>query len=98
MEDRRLDRRMSENLDQWTMAERLDTKSLIIPLPKKGNTRLCQNYRTISLICRPSKVILRVILNRLVNQAEQFLEEEQAGFTSEGSNTEQIFNLRLLVE
>ena len=29
------------------------TKSLIIPPPKKGNTRLCQNYRTISLICHP---------------------------------------------
>jgi hypothetical protein len=74
------------------------TKSLIIPLPKKGNTRLCQNYRTISLICHPSKVMLRVILNRLVHQAEQILEEEQAGFRAQRSTTEQIFNLRLLVE
>jgi hypothetical protein len=42
--------------------------------------------------------MLRVILNRLVNQAEQILEEEQAGFRSQRSTTEQIFNLRLLVE
>ena len=46
------------------------TKSLITPLPKKGNKRLCQNHRTISLICHPSKVMQRVILNRLVDQAE----------------------------
>ena len=41
------------------------TQSLIITLPKKGNLQLCQNYRTISLISHSSKVILKVILNRL---------------------------------
>ena len=40
------------------------THSQTITLPKKGNLQLCQNYRTISLISHPSKVILRVILNR----------------------------------
>ena len=35
-----------------------------IPLPQKGNTRLCPNYRMIGLISHPSKVKLRVILNR----------------------------------
>ena len=42
--------------------------------------------------------MLRVILNRLVNQAEQILEEEHAGFRSQRSSTQQIFNSRLLVE
>ena len=45
--------------------------------------------------------MLRVILNRLVNQSEQILEEEQAGLRSQRSTTEQIFkyfNLSLLVE
>jgi hypothetical protein len=41
------------------------TQSLVIPLPKKGNLKLCQNYRTISLISHPSKVMLCIILNRL---------------------------------
>ena len=72
--------------------------SLIIALPKKGNTRLFQNYRTISLICHTSKVMLRVILNRLVSQTEQILEEEQAVLRSQRSTTEYIFNFRLLVE
>ena len=40
------------------------TQSLAIPLPKKGNLKQCQNYRTISLISHPSKIMLRVILNQ----------------------------------
>ena len=39
-----------------------------------------------------------MILNRLVNQAEKILEEEQAGFRAQRSTTEQICNLRLLLE
>ena len=71
------------------------TQSLIITLPKKGNLQLCQNYRTISLISHPSKVMLR-ILNRLKPQAEENVKEEQAGSRAERSTTEQIFNLRKL--
>ena len=74
------------------------TQSLIIPLPKKGNLRLCENYRTISLISHPSKVMLRVLLNRLKGKAEEILAEEQAGFRPKRSTMEQVFNLRLLVE
>ena len=41
------------------------TQSLDITLPKKGNLQQCQNHRTISLISHPSKVMLKIILNRL---------------------------------
>ena len=56
------------------------TQSLTITLPKKGNLQLCQNYHTISLISHPSKVMLRILLNRLKLQAEEIIKEEQAGF------------------
>ena len=56
-------------------------------LPKKGNMQQCQNYRTISVISHPSKVILKVILNKLKPQTEKVIAEEQAGLTA-GSNTE----------
>ena len=72
------------------------TQSLIITLPKKGNLQLCQNYRTFSLISLSSKVMLKVILNRLKPQAEEIIAEEQAGFRAGRSTTEQIFNLRIL--
>ena len=41
------------------------TQSLVITLPKKGNLQQCQNYQTINLISHPSKVMLKIILNRL---------------------------------
>ena len=69
------------------------TQSLVITLPKKANLQLCQNYRTINLISHPSKVLLKIVLNRLQPQAE-----EQAGFRARKSTTEQIFNLRTLRE
>ena len=67
-------------------------------LSKKGNMQQCQNYRTISLISHPSKVMLKTILNRLKPQAEKIIAEEQAGFTAGRSTTQQIFNLRILCE
>ena len=41
------------------------TQSLVITVSKKGNLQLCQNYRTISLISHPSKVMLKIVLDRL---------------------------------
>ena len=65
------------------------TQSMIITLPKKGNLQLCQNYCTIS------KVMLRILLNRLTPKAKETIKEEQAGFRAGRSTNEQIFNLTL---
>ena len=54
--------------------------------------------RTISLISHPSKVMLRILLNRLKTQAEQIIKEEQAGFRAGTSTSEQRFNLGILCE
>ena len=67
-------------------------------LPNKGNLQQFQNYRTISLISHPNKVMLKIILNRLKPQAEKIIAEEQARFRAGRSTTEQIFNLRILCE
>ena len=61
------------------------TQSLVIPLPIKGNVKQCQKYRSISLISHPSKIMLRVILNRFNSKAEELLAEEQAGFRPAGA-------------
>ena len=84
----------------WQTGEWLTpwTQSLVITLPKKGNLQQCQSYRTISLISHPSKVMLKITLNRLKPQAKKIIAEEQAGFRAGRSTTEQIFNLRILCE
>ena len=42
-------------------------------------------------IC-PSKVMLKIMLNRLKPLAEKIVAEEQAGFRAGRSTTEQVFN------
>ena len=64
------------------------TQSLVITLPKKANLQQCQNYRTISLNSQPSKVMLKIILNRVKPQAEKITAEEKVGFRAGRSTTE----------
>ena len=81
-----------QNLADRRMANSMDP----VLRHHKGNLQQCQSYRTKSLISHPSKVMLKIILNRLNPQAEKIIAEEQAGFIAGRSTTEQIFNLRIL--
>ena len=54
--------------------------------------------RELLIISHPNKVILKIILNRLMPQAEKVIAEEQADFRAGRSTPEQIFNLRILCE
>ena len=40
-------------------------KPVFIPIPKKGNAKECSNSRTIALISRASKVMLKILHARL---------------------------------
>ena len=51
-----------------------------------------QNHQPYQPSYWPSKVMLKLILNRLQPQAEEIIKEEQAGFRAGRSTTEQIFN------
>ena len=73
------------------------TKYLTIPIHKKGDSTKFSNYRTLSLISHPRKIILIIILNRLIPQAEFILTEEYAGFRKSRSTIEQIINIRLII-
>ena len=41
------------------------TRSVFIPIPKKGNAKECSNYCTVILISHVSKVMLKVLQARL---------------------------------
>ena len=43
----------------------VDTGSVFIPIPKKGNAKECSNCRTIVLISHASKVMLKILQARL---------------------------------
>ena len=74
------------------------TESIVIPLPKKGNIKKCENNRTIGLISHHSKVLLYVLLNRMTPTIKRELDDAQAGFQQGRSTTERICNLRILSE
>ena len=40
-------------------------RSIFMPLPKKGNDKECSNYHTIALISHASKVMLKILQDRL---------------------------------
>lgn len=58
---------------------KLWTQSLIVLIHKKGDPTKCDNYRTISLICHASNIILEVIRKRMKSRIEAQMAEEQAG-------------------
>ena len=74
------------------------TQYLVIPIPKKGNLRQCENYRTLILISHSSKILLRIIINRLNPQVACILYDEQAGFCKGRSTVEHICNCRIIME
>ena len=55
-------------------------RSVFIPIPKKDNAKECSNYYTIALISHPSKVILKILQDRLQQYMNHELPDLQAGF------------------
>jgi hypothetical protein len=74
------------------------TYSTFIPLPKKGDMKQCGNYRTIALVSHASKVLLRIILERIRLKTETEIADEQAGFRQGRGTRDQITNLRILMQ
>ena len=72
---------------QWPQ----DCKKLVfIPIPKKGNTKECSNYRTIALISHASKVMLKLLQARLQQYMNHELPDVQAGFRKGRGTRDQI--------
>ena len=55
-------------------------RSVFIPIPKKGNAKECSNYHTIALILHSSKVMLKILQERLQQYMNQEFPHVQGGF------------------
>ena len=60
---------MPANLENSAVATGLE-RSVLIPIPKKGNAKECSNYRTIVLISHASKIMLKILQARLQQNQE----------------------------
>ena len=72
--------------------------SVFIPIPKKGSTKECSNYRTIALISHASKVMLKILQARLQQYVNHELPDVQAGFRKGRGTRGQIANIRWIME
>ncbi|CAK1602554.1 unnamed protein product [Parnassius mnemosyne] len=70
----------------------------VIPLHKKGSTRICGNDRTVVLISHASKIILYILNSTLQSYLQWQIPSEQAGFVKGRGTREQIVNVRQIIE
>ena len=63
-------------------------------IPKKGNAKECSNYCTIALISHASKVMLKILQERLQQFVNCELPDVQAGFRKGRGTRDQIANIR----
>ena len=73
-------------------------RSIYIPLPKKGDLKLCSNHRTIALISHASKILLKIIQKRLERKLDDEINIVQAGFRPNRGTRDHIFNIRNILE
>ena len=65
---------MPANLENSAVAKGLE-KSVVIPIPKKGNAKECSNYHTMALILHATKVMLKILQARLQQYVNHELPE-----------------------
>ena len=73
-------------------------KGTIIKVPKKGNLADCNNWRGITLLSIPSKVLCKIIINRLGPALDKILRKEQCGFRRGRGCADHISALRNIIE
>ena len=83
---------MPANSENSAVATGLEKVSFI-PIPKKGNTKECSNYRTLALISHASKVMLKIIQARLQQYVNWERPDVQAGFRKDRGTRDQITNM-----
>ena len=74
-------------------------RGLVVPIWKgKGDRQDCNNYRGITLLSVPGKVLAHLLLMRIRSHLLKYQRPQQSGFTPGKSTIDRILALRVLVE
>ena len=76
--------------DEWRDA-------LVVPVPKRGDLNICDNWRGISLLDVAGKLLGRILQERLQRVTERVLPDSQCGFRQGWGCVDMIFAARQLV-
>ena len=74
------------------------TKGAFIRIPKKGAISDCNNWHGITLLSVPSKILAKIIIQRISDAVDAGIRKEQAGFRKERGCTDQSFTLCNIIE
>ena len=72
-------------------------RSVLFPIPKKGNVKQCSSYHTIELISHSSKVMFKILQARLQQYVNRELPDVQAGFRKGRGTRDQIANIHWII-
>ncbi|KAK3533035.1 hypothetical protein QTP70_006219 [Hemibagrus guttatus] len=71
---------------------------VVVPLFKKGDQRVCSNYRGITLLSLPGTVYSRVLERRVRPLVEPRIQEGQCGFRPSRGTLDQLYTLHRVLE
>ena len=74
------------------------SKMLVTPLFKKGDKYLPENYRAISLLSIPGKMLNKILLNKIREKTEEYISDQQYGFRRSRRAVDAIFIVRQLMK
>ena len=74
------------------------TEDVIVKIPKKGSLSNCNNWRGITLLSIPSKILAKITIRWISEAVDQRLRQEQVGFRKGRGCTDQIFTLQNIIE
>src|SRR6476619_1335265 len=74
------------------------TRVVMISLQQKMNAVECSDRRTISLISHASKILLKILTNRIKAKARDFIGRNQFGFRKDCGTKDAIGVLRMICE
>ena len=73
-------------------------ESICIHIPKKPKATRCQEYRTISIMRQVTKLLLKIVMDRMKRKIEAELDDAQSGFRQGKGTGECLLNIRLICE
>ena len=88
----------ASNFGKFSSGHRSEKRWVFTPIPKKGNAKVCSNYRTIALISQASKLMLKILQARLQQYVNWELPDIQAGFRKGQGTRDQIANIRWIIK
>ena len=72
--------------------------ALLVPVPKKGDLSVCDNWRDISLLDVMGKLFARILNDQLQAVVEDSVAYSQCGFSAGSGCVDMVFYVRKLVE